>query len=340
MKIDCKQMKIKNATKDRKLINMNPNYFLISVSNRQNLEICMRYAMAGFTNSISGLWTFWDISEGDYISFLYGARVKNLYRVVKKVAYKNAENLPPWPPVTFRMSGNTYYFPFRLFLEQERKFDEPMVRQEFSYVAENLLLRGGYRKTHFQADAITFYNVSQMGDQFNGKNEEINLDCETFEPKIVFNRGSQKIPEKFYFHELILQSMVRKIIKETILDDVLTHFKIEDSKDDFEILGEKALPEGFVDIFIKLKHPKGKNKYLLVEVKTGKAIKKDFEQLGKYIEEFGSEAVGGVLIAKDFSKSIPTKPNILPVQYYFDNLNRSAEYTYQSLVGSLKLKIY
>ena len=72
------------------------------------------------------------------------------------MAYKNAENLPPWPPVTFRMSGNTYYFPFRLYLKQERTLDEPMIRPEFAYVAENLLLRGGYRKTHFKLIPLLF----------------------------------------------------------------------------------------------------------------------------------------------------------------------------------------
>ncbi len=54
----------------------------------------MKFGLDGFTNSISGFWTFLDIDEGDYISFLHGARVKNLYKVVKKAAYKNAENLP------------------------------------------------------------------------------------------------------------------------------------------------------------------------------------------------------------------------------------------------------
>ena len=314
------------------------NYFLISVSNRQNLDLCIKHAMAGFTNSINGLWTFLDINEGDYISFLYGARVKNLYRVVRRVAYKNAENLPPWPPVTFRMSGNTYYFPFRLFLEQEREFDEPMVRPEFSYVAENLLLRGGYRKTHFQADTITFYNVSEMDRSFNGKNEAINLEAEIFEPKIVFNRKLKKNPEKCYFHELILQSVIRGKIKDIILSDILTFFDVGNSIDEFEVLGEKALPEGFVDIFIKLKHPTGKNKYLLVEVKTRNAKKKDFEQLKSYLDEFGSEAIGGVLIAKNFPRSIPQIPHILPVVYYFDNVDKFSEYTYEMLFNALRLE--
>ena len=315
------------------------NYFLISVSNRQNLMLCIKYAMAGFTNSINGLWTFLDISEGDYISFLYGARVKNLYRVIGKAAYKNAENLPPWPPVTFRMSGNTYYFPFRLFLNQERKLDEPMVRPEFSYVAENLLLRGGYRKTHFQADAITFYNVSQMGEPFSGKVEKISLVSETFEPVIVFERSLQKIPYRFHFKELILQSLVRKKLKSTTLAEILNFFQVEGSADDFEVLGEKALPEGFVDILVKQKHPVGKNKYLLIEVKTGRASRKDFEQLEGYMREFNSEAVGGALIAKEFPKSAGSHPLVLPIRYFFENLDLKAEYTYQQLLNILKLKV-
>jgi len=321
------------------LFNKEPNYFLISVSNRKNLELCIKYAMAGFTNSINGLWTFLDISEGDYISFLYGARVKNLYRVLNKVAYKNAEHLPPWPPVTFRMSGNTYYFPFRLFLKQEREFDEPMVRPEFSYVAENLLLRGGYRKTHFQADTITFYNVSEMGRPFNDDTEQIVLEADIFEPKIVFKRELQKIPEKFYFKELILQSLVRRKIRDSVLNEILDYFNISNHSNEFEILGEKALPEGFVDIFIKLKHPTGRNKYILVEVKTGKAQKKDINQLKSYIGEFESEAIGGVLIAKDFPKYISGESKVLPVKYHFSQLDKNSEYTYEQLFNLLKLEV-
>ncbi len=315
------------------------NYFLISVSNRENLELCMRYAMAGFTNSINGFWTFVDIGEGDYISFLYGARVRNLYRVVKKLAYKNAKNLPPWPPVTFKMSGNTYYFPFRLFLKQERELDEPMVRPEFSYVAENLLLRGGYRKTHFQADTITFYNVSEMGKSFSDKLEYLELNALTFEPRIVFKRELQKIPEKFYFNELILQSLVRKKLKSSVLAQILNHFGIDNDPEQFEVLGEKALPEGFVDIFIKLKHPAGKNKYILAEIKTEKALKKDIKQLRNYVEEFGNEAIGGVLIAKDFPKHPVEDNKVLFVRYNFDGVDKNSEYTYDELLGLLKFEV-
>ena len=213
-----------------------------------------------------------------------------------------------------------------------------MVRPEFSYVAENLLLRGGYRKTHFQADTITFYNVSEMGNSFNGKIEHIKLNSKSFEPKIVFRREFQKIPEKFYFRELILQSLVRKKIQFSIFDQILEYFDIDNSPEEFEVLGEKALPEGFVDIFIKLKHPTGRNKYILVEIKTGKANKKDIIQLKNYLGEFGNEAVGGVLIAKDFPKHSIEDSKIIMIKYYFDQLNDINEYSYNKLFELLNFE--
>ena len=313
-------------------------YFLVSVSNRKNLDLCIKYAMAGFTSSINGLWTFLDIEIGDYISFLYGGRVRNLYQVVRKVAYRNAERLPPWPPITFQ-SGRTYSFPFRLFLQQKREFEESMVRPEFSYVAENLLLRGGYRKTHFHADTITFYKVSEMGTPSHGQPEPLELDAEPFIPRIVFDRRNQHIPEKFYFRELILQSLVRKKIRKTVLQNAMEIFGIEGSSGEMEVLGEKALPEGYVDIFIKPRHPSARNMYLLVEVKTGRASRKDFEQLKGYMDEMGSEVAGGILVAGDFPRSLPFRSIILPVRYSFDNLDRSLAYDYEQLLRMLQLEI-
>ncbi|MEM2900375.1 MAG: hypothetical protein QXT63_06240 [Thermoplasmata archaeon] len=178
-------------------------YFLISVSNRTNLELCIEYALAGFTNSINGLWTFMEIQEEDYISFLYGAKVFNLYKVIKKEAIKNADILPPWPSITFKMSGKTYYFLFRLYLKPLRKFIEPMVRPEFAYVAENLLLRGGYRKTHFQADQTTLQTVSQIGTVYNTPIKNLSLgNYETFTPFLTWNKNLTSPPEIFLFSRI------------------------------------------------------------------------------------------------------------------------------------------
>jgi hypothetical protein len=143
--------------------------FLISVSNKENLELCKRHSLAGFPSSINGVWTFCEIKEGDFISFLYAAKAHNLYRVVKKNAFQKAEDLPPWKPLTFKMSGKTYFFPFRLHLAPIRIFEESLIRTEFAYVAENLLLRGGYRKTHFQADQTTLQNLLKWAKNSWGK---------------------------------------------------------------------------------------------------------------------------------------------------------------------------
>lgn len=52
---------------------------------------------------------------------------------------------------------------FRLKLKPIRMLEEPLVRTEFAYVAENLLLRGCYSRIHFQAEQTTLQSVSQMG---------------------------------------------------------------------------------------------------------------------------------------------------------------------------------
>lgn len=83
----------------------NPSYFLISVSTRENLELCKKYALEGFMDNTSGVWTFSDVRVDDFVSFLYGAKAHNLYKVKEKVALENAEKLPPWESNIFRESG-------------------------------------------------------------------------------------------------------------------------------------------------------------------------------------------------------------------------------------------
>jgi hypothetical protein len=72
-----------------------PSYFLLSLSNRTNLDLCLKHSLAGFTNSANGFWTYLEIDEGDFVSFLHGARAWNLYQVRSKVALRNAAHLPP-----------------------------------------------------------------------------------------------------------------------------------------------------------------------------------------------------------------------------------------------------
>lgn len=286
---------------------MRKAYYLLSVSNRENLELCIKYALAGFMNNRSGVWTFVEVQEGDFVSFLYGAKAYNLYSVEKKEAYKKAESLPPWRPITFQQSGKTYYFPFRLYLQPIRKFEEPLVRAEFAYVAENLLLRGGYRRTHFQADQTTLQAVSQMGNLWEEHISTLELaNYEMFTPHFTKNRDAIMIPEVFQFHEFILQSLVRQYLCN---NENLTKFSSEfgiaqASAEIFEVLGEKALPEGHVDILVKEATPIGVSRKIIIEVKTGIATRRDLNQLKTYTEEIGYECIAAILIARDFSPSV------------------------------------
>lgn len=321
-----------------------PCYFLISVANRYNLDLCIKHSLAGFTNSIAGVWSFLEVREGDFVSFLYAARAYNLYKVVKREAFKDAENLPPWPPITFKQSGRTYYFPFRLWLEPVREFNEPLVRPEFAYVAENLLLRGGYRKTHFQADQTTLQNVSQMGSLFSeSKVEKLQVsNYENFTPLFTLRREEENIPLVFHFQEVILQSAIRQYLSHK---DNLTHFFNMLGldflhADDFEVLGEKALPEGHVDILIKESAPVGMAKKIVTEVKIRKAQLGDLEQLKNYMGEFDKECVAGVLIAEDFPPKVISQAfafNVHLVRYSL-NLDWSSPRSFDEILSSLVLE--
>src|SRR5713226_5925386 len=173
-----------------------PSYFLISVSTRENLELCVKHSLAGFPSGESGAWTFCEIQQGDFVSFLYGARAHNLYKVAKGEAIVDAEHVPPWKPLTFKESGKTYSFPFRLQLQPIRSFVEPIVRTEFFYVAENLLLRGGYSKTHFQADQTTLQSVSEMGTLAKGAPVPFPAgEHTTFTPRFTRSKELVKTPE-------------------------------------------------------------------------------------------------------------------------------------------------
>lgn len=282
-------------------------YFLISVSSRKNLELCIKYALAGFTNSTNGVWTFSEIQEGDFVSFLYGAKAHNLYRVERKEALRNAQSLPPWDPITFKMSGLTYYFPFRLYLTPIRKLNESLVRAEFAYVAENLLLRGGYWKTHFQADQTTLQSASQLGNLYDEPVVRLKLkEYETFIPHFTKSKDKASPPEIFRFFEIILQAAIRQHLSEQENIGAFLHqIGVETlATGKLEVLGEKALAEGHIDILIKEAIPMGLARKIIIEVKTGLAKLQDVSQLSMYLDEMGKECLAGSLIARYFSRKV------------------------------------
>jgi hypothetical protein len=317
------------------------SYFLISVSNKINIELCKKYGLAGFTNSINGVWTFSEIQEGDYISFLYGAKVNNLYTVQAKEAIKNAVNLPPWNPITFKVSGLTYYFPFRLHLSPIRSLSESLVRTEFAYVAENLLLRGGYRKTHFQADQTTLQSVSQLGELYNDTIEKLELKkYETFLPR--FTKSNTSPPEVFRFTEIILQAAIRQYLSEVKnLATFINQIEVDTlDTHKLDVLGEKALSEGHIDIMIKEAVPIGLARKIIIEIKTGLAKLQDVSQLSAYMDELGNECISGILIAKDFSKKVlqeAQSKRIHVFSYRLGIMENRAPVTFNELKKDLQL---
>ena len=113
---------------------------------------------------------------------------------------------------------------------------------------------------------------------------------------------------------------------------------------DFEVLGEKAFPEGHVYIFIKDKHPRGMSRKIVVEVKKGPARKKYLSQLLAYIQEIKEECLGGVLICSKFPsnilkqiKEIRNVP-IVPLTYRFEGLEEDKNYTFKELLQMIRLE--
>ncbi len=125
---------------------------------------------------------------------------------------------------------------------------------------------------------------------------------------IRFTKSQDKVspPEIFRFIEIILQAAIRQHLSGgKNLDAFLSQIDIETlDTSKLEVLGEKALAEGHIDILIKEAVPIGLARKIILEVKTGLAKLLDISQLSMYLNEMGNECLAGVLIANDFSRKI------------------------------------
>lgn len=312
-------------------------FFFVAVSTKENLELCEKYGLAGLPSTYNGLWGYLEMNVGDYITFLYGARAHNLYKIVKKEAIADARDMPPWKPLEFS-SGTVADFPYRFNLEKIRSLNERIAKQEFAYIAENLLLRGGYRKSHFQADQTTLQNVSQMGKAFNGQTSNLTLPTyKTFVPKFIRKRG-RNFPV-FQFQEIILQSIIRQYLsKRNNFINFAEKFKINEFAElDIEVLGEKALPEGHVDLLIKESRPIGTARQIVVETKLTPAKEENVQQLYQYMSSIGSECEAGILIAERFPKKLTPPSGMSFCRYQFENVDiHKNPYSFGELLSSLK----
>jgi hypothetical protein len=313
-------------------------YFFVAVSNSENLGLCRDYALAGFPGSRNGAWSFADIREGDYVSFVYGAKAYDLYEVDDRVAVSNAAELPPWDALELSRGG-TYHFPFRLSLERRRSFEESMVRSEFRYIAENLLLRGGYRRSHFQADKTTLQQVSQMGEPSDGELKEREWTEERAEPRWVRRRGGFESPTENQFIEEVLHALVRhRLGNEGEMEEFAEMTGLgflEDSET--EVLGERALPEGHLDLLVKEKEPTGTSHSVPIEVKLNRCTQEDMDQLRGYMEQLAPECMGGVLLAETFPRSLDVPSDVSLVRARFNGIDMSEPQTLEQMAEALEL---
>ena len=74
-----------------------------------------------------------------------------------------------------------------------------------------------------------------------------------------------------------------------------------------EILGEKALTQGHIDLLLKERVPLGSAIKIPIEVKMNKAQLGDIAQLRGYMDELLGECPIGILVASGFSKDALAK---------------------------------
>lgn len=328
-----------------------PDYFLVAVSTRRNLELCIEYSHAGFPSTSTGPWPFEDISPGDQLSFLYGARVRNIYEVVSKAAYTEPERLPPsWEPIYFRGISRyggkegavAPYFPFRLFLRQIGEFDEPIIRSEFAYFAEGLLWRGGYGKSHFQGDELSRQNVLRLAHPVSASEKpRLELSAPSFTPR--YSRSRERLEGVFKFDEKLLQAAIRHHLKRNreSMYSLLDLIGLSDWRNrELEVLGERAIARGSPDLIIKERCLEGPSREVVGEVKLNSAKVEDINQLASYLDEVGDRAASGFIVSSSFPKAVMSElsryPKIHPLIYeHADFGDRGL--SFEEIVASMKL---
>jgi len=148
-----------------------------------------------------------------------------------------------------------------------------------------------------------------------------------------FNRSWLKEP--------ILQSAIRQHLTiEANLDRLCKELQLSGHAVDLEVLGEKALPEGHVDILLKQRTPIGSAMKIPIEVKTNEAKEKDLEQVLGYMKELRGECPAAILLAAAFSKRVVSLANDSGIQLvrYILDADLSKTPTFEEICQGLTLE--
>lgn len=215
------------------------------------------------------------------------------------------------------------------------------MRHEFAYVAENLLLRGGYWRTHFQADQTTLQSVSQMGSASAKAPESLDFRPLAYTPAFV--RDAEPAGSNtFSLSEKLLQASVRQVFSQAsglgLLSRLLGQPQLR--WQELEALGEKALEQGHVDILLKEARPVGVALKVPVEVKLARADDKHVGQVKAYMKELGGECIGGLLVASGFTKKALQSAaalGVTPVTYTV-NLDLTTPRSFDEITIAIQLQ--
>lgn len=321
-----------------------PDYFFAALSFRSHLDKCRELSLAGFPTSSTGSWAFVDIAVGDRLSFIFGARAIDLFEVVGKaaVALGTADN--PWAGLEKQVDPAKETYPFRLRLRRLRKFDLGIAQKEFAYIANNLMRRGGYRKSHFQADQSTLSFVATVGEPCH---DEV-IDTSSYWGASIetrfFRRKGFSYPLTAPLNEQIIQAAIRRRLSESkpALDGLWQMaWGNSEAPENPEILGEVALDRGFPDLEVKPALKVGGEKRFLIEVKMHPAGAAELDQIADYKVELGNDWGGGALLAPGFRDGLLSSAKVRGValvKWDCRGLNLREPQSFDSIVKAMSFE--
>ncbi len=123
---------------------------------------------------------------------------------------------------------------------------------------------------------------------------------------------------------------------------LLSHLpKLNMKAESSEVLGEKALTKGLIDLLVKQRTPRGISLKLPIEVKTKRAQPDDVIQIRSYMDESSGEAPIGILVAASFAKKATASAKnhgVSLVQYTLaEDLRRAL--TFEEIYQNLSLQV-
>jgi len=274
-------------TKDDLTDKLKSKYFIVILSNEENLKKCINNNVAGFPETDNGIWAYLDIRRGDYISFYYNGRIFNLYKVEKKYIpyeFKNKKgmgseeydpvalpNNQKWKAISTKKGK--IYFPYRLSLSliKETNFETSLIFKDgFERFGINLVPRAGLKKSHFQLSIIDIKKV------FSIENISITRSAFTLSDfveiaKRMFSNISSFSIRDLTNKEIFLQSLIKRVLEASI-NKYAGIFNVE-TYDNFEFFSEQTVYGGEADIVIA----NGSKNIAFIEVKNGSILNKKGE---------------------------------------------------------------